>query len=321
MAKDKGENKKDQIYGGAFNFDSLFKDFYSDKNKTDEQKIMKSAFQGNMVQSALNAQIATGMAQTQAAIGKDSMKTAADLEKRNTLDVMKQEFKYGTENQANEFELQNKFADNEYGRDLGMLAATGEEERKNITAKGLQERLSTITTGEQERLNIGARGDEERKTVVTEGEQSRLTDTNRITTEGTEQRSTDSNRITTEGSEQRSTDSNRITTEGSEQRATDSNRIDTEGENQRKTDTNRITTEGSEQRQTDTNRINTEGDNQRKTDTNRITTEGTEQRATDTNRITTEGDETRKTKGFEDDLAAKKANRQSARSRSLARAF
>ena len=35
----------------------MLKDFYSDDNKSDEQKIMKSAFQGNYVQSALNAQL------------------------------------------------------------------------------------------------------------------------------------------------------------------------------------------------------------------------------------------------------------------------
>ena len=177
-------DNKDNIYGGMFNFDKLFKDFYSDDNKSDEQKIMKSAFQGNMVQSALNAQIAQGMAQQQSALSKDNMKFAADLEQRNTMDAMKQEFKYGTERQANEFELQNKFADNQYGRDLGMLAATGEQERKNIAAKGLQQRLGIITTGEQERLNITRRGEE-----------TRLTDTNRITTEGTEKRKT----VVTEG--------------------------------------------------------------------------------------------------------------------------
>lgn len=293
---------KADIYQGAFNFDAILRDFYSDKDKSDEQKIMKSAFQGNFIQTGLNVNAAQAMAQQQSALAKDNMKLAADLEQRNTMDAMKQEFKYGTQQQVNEFELQNKFADNQNRRDLGMLAATGEEERKNIASKGLQERLNTITMGEQERLNIGARGDQDRKTEVTKGEQQRLTDTNRIGEEGKEQRATDTNRITTEGTEQRATDKSRIETEGKEQRSTDTNRITTEGKEQRSTDTNRITTEGKEERLT----VQTTGDETRKTDTNRITTEGAEER---------------KTKGFEDDLAAKKASRQSARSRSLARAF
>ena len=75
------------IYGGLFNFDSIMKDFYSDQDKSDEQKIMKTSFAGNYVQSALNAQLAQQMAQQQAAISKDQMKFAADLEQRNTMDA------------------------------------------------------------------------------------------------------------------------------------------------------------------------------------------------------------------------------------------
>ena len=315
---------KQDIYQGAFNFDAILRDFYSDKDKSDEQKIMKSAFQGNFIQTGLNVNASQILAQQQSALAKDNMKAAADLEQRNTMDAMKQEFRYGTEMQRNEFDLQNKFADAQNRRDLGMLAATGEEERKNITSKGLQERLNTITMGEQERLNIGARGDQDRKTEVVKGEQERLNigargDQDRKTevTKGEQQRLTDTNRIGAEGKEQRATDTNRITTEGTEQRATDKSRIETEGKEQRSTDTNRITTEGKEQRATDTNRITTEGKEERLT----VQTTGDETRKTDTNRITTEGAEERKTKGFEDDLAAKKAGRQQARSRSLARAF
>jgi len=78
--------------------------------------------------------------------------------------------------------------------------------------------------------------------------------------------------------------------------------------------------------------IKESGAQQRETDSNRIGAEGTEQRATDTNRIGLEGEEARKgyvTQGEQqretltkqDELAASKANRQSARSKSMARAF
>ena len=44
---------KQDIYQGAFNFDAILRDFYSDKDKSDEQKIMKSAFQGNTAAKCL----------------------------------------------------------------------------------------------------------------------------------------------------------------------------------------------------------------------------------------------------------------------------
>ena len=145
------------------NFQSVFKDFYSDKGKSDDQKIMKTAYQGNLVQTAINAQVAQAQAAQEGKISKEQMKFAADLEQRNTLDIMQQEFKYGTQQQANEFKLQNQFADNEYKRDLGVLAATGEQERKNYQSSGLQTRLNEITKGEQQRLTDTARVEVEGK--------------------------------------------------------------------------------------------------------------------------------------------------------------
>ena len=55
-----------------------------------------------------------------------------------------------------------------------MLAATGEQTRKNYAAEGQQQRLGIITAGEQQRQNIKSSGIENRKQAVTEGEQKRL---------------------------------------------------------------------------------------------------------------------------------------------------
>ena len=264
------------IYGGVFNFDSIMNDFYSDQGKSNEQKIMKSAYQGNMIQSGFNSQLAMQMAQQQSAISKDQMKFAAELERQNAAFNYEQQFKYGSAMMGQQFELQNEFSDNQHKRDLGMTAAKGDDNRKTVSAVGVQDRLNRITQGEQDRLS-----------TVNTGEQQRLTDTNKLAVQGAEQRETDTNKIQTQGVEERLN----------------------------------IQTTGDEQRQTDTNRIETTGREQRATDTNRITTEGTEQRATDTNRIRTTGDETRITMDKEDEILARKNDRQNARARSIARAF
>ena len=225
---------------GMFNFQGVMNKFYGyepGKNDT-EGRAIKNSFMANMVQSGFDAQMAKDMAQQQSGIAQSNMTLAADLEARNTSTNMKQEFNYGMQSMGAQYEYQNKFAN----RDLGTLAATGEESRKNIGATGAQDRLTSVVQGEQQRLGTQTAGEEQRKGIQETGTQ------------------------------QRETDSNRIGTEGTEQRATDTNRIGLEGEEARKG-------------------------------------------------YVTQGEQARETLGYQDNLAASKANRQSARSKTMARSF
>ena len=218
---------------GMFNFQGVMNKFYGyEPGKDDsEGRAIKNSFMANMVQSGFDAQMAKDMAQTQSGIAKSNMTLAADLEARNTASNMKQEFNYGMQSMGAQYEYQNKFANNQFNRDLGMLGAQGEESRKNIGATGAQDRLTTVVQGEQQR-------------------------------EGFKE----------QGSQQRETDSNRIGAEGTEQRATDTNRIGLEGEEARKG-------------------------------------------------YVTQGEQARETLTKQDELSASKANRQSARSKTMARSF
>ena len=96
------------------------------------------------------------MAEQQSMLSKDQMKFAADLEQRNTLDYYEARVQVmELNNRVNEFKLQNKFADAQHKRDLGMLAATGEEERKEDwcpRSASQTEEERTITTGYGARL-------------------------------------------------------------------------------------------------------------------------------------------------------------------------
>ena len=58
-------------------------DFYSYEPEADdtEGRMQKNAFQGNMIQSAVDAQLASGLAEQNAAISQENMQHQADLEK------------------------------------------------------------------------------------------------------------------------------------------------------------------------------------------------------------------------------------------------
>ncbi len=190
---------------GMFNFQGVMNKFYGyEPGKDDtEGRAIKNSFMANMVQSGFDAQMAKDMAQQQSSIAKSNMTLAADLEARNTSSNMKQEFNYGMQSMGAQYEYQNKFANNQYNRDLGTLAAQGEESRKNIGASGAQDRLTSVVQGEQQREGIKESGYQQREGIKESGTQQRETDSNRIGAEGTEQRATDTNRIGLEGEEAR----------------------------------------------------------------------------------------------------------------------
>lgn len=136
---------------GNFGFNQVMEEFYNFEPDADddEGRAIKRNFQANMVQSGFDQALAESMAQTQSGIAQQNMTHAADLEQRNTAANMQQEFNYGMQSMAGQFELQDKFADNQSERDLGMLTATGEQQRLLENSKGLQDRYTIIEQGKQ----------------------------------------------------------------------------------------------------------------------------------------------------------------------------
>ena len=138
---------------GMFNFGSVMDDFYSSEPEAgSDQALMKSAFQGNMIQSALDSQLAQQLGAFNAGLAQTNMQAQADLEQRNQAALMKDEFNYGMQQMDAQFQYQNTFANAQHDRDLGMVSAQGEQSRLGIAAQGQQDRLLSITQGEQTRL-------------------------------------------------------------------------------------------------------------------------------------------------------------------------
>ena len=154
----KNNNKKPGKSGGTnkgmFNFQQIMDDFYSYKPEAGDTagQMMKQAYQGNLVQSAVDTELSKSQAQFNSGIAQANMTHQADLEQRNQSALMKEQFNYAMQNMDAQFQYQNKAANAQHDRDLGMLAATGQQQRKNVQAQGQQDRLGEIVRGEQDRM-------------------------------------------------------------------------------------------------------------------------------------------------------------------------
>ena len=151
---DQDNNVGNSFEPGVFNFGQIMEDFYQYEPEEGDQigQLQKSAFQGNLVQTGFDAMLASALADQNAAIAQENMKAQADLEKLNSLDLMQAEFGYNELSKESNFNYENSFANSQYDRDVGMLAATGEQQRDNIKEQSNQDRLTNIVQGEQQRL-------------------------------------------------------------------------------------------------------------------------------------------------------------------------
>ncbi len=139
---------------GSFDFKKIMDSFYNYKPKEDGDAtdMQKQAYQGNMVQSILDSQLAQQLGQYNAGLAQDNMTHQADLEQRNQTGLMAEEFNYGMAGMDAQFKYGEQGAQNQHERDIGMLSATGEEQRLNLSAQGDQDRLGEIVKGEQDRM-------------------------------------------------------------------------------------------------------------------------------------------------------------------------
>ena len=303
---------------GMFNFQGVMDTFYGyQPGENDaEGRAYKNAFMGNMVQSGFDANLAKDMAYAQSGIAKENMTLAADLELRNKAALMNDEFNKGMMSMGGQFEFQNRFAEDQNVRDITKdttNAATQYEfgnraqENQNIRdiTKDSIERADNYEYGNRAAENQNIR--DITKNSYNYGAQfdyqDKLADNQNIRDMALEGFKGDEYRknLSATGTQNRLD----LVVQGEQQRYG----YMQQGDESRRTESNRA------QEERDTTRV--VGDEQRKTDSNRITTTGSEQRLTDSN-VAEEG---RKTIDFSDQIEARKQNRQSARSRSMARSF
>lgn len=310
---------------GMFNFQGIMDEFYGWKPGADDDagRAQKNSFMANMVQSGFDANVAKDMAMTQAGLSKEQMTHAADLDLRNKTALMNEEYNKGMMSMGGQFEFQDRFAEDQNVRDItkdttqiGTQFEFGERanENQNIRDinKGSLERADNFEYANQgaenqnvrdiqkQTANLGAQFDYTDKLESNQairdmaklGYQNELAKDNMAAT-GTQRRldtitQGEQNRLGTmqEGDENRKTQDNATTnTIRSQNNAADNTMLigDAAAENTKGIDSNK----GMEERMSQSNLAN----------------------------------ENRNTIDFTDQIAGRAENRQSARSRAMARSF
>ena len=166
---------------GYMNFKDIMDGIYGYQpgEHDDEGRAMKNAFGYDMMSKFFDSMMSRGMGQYQAGLSKDMMNHAFSLEQMGMSNSRKEEFGYGMRAMDKQYELQNLFANQEHGRALGTLSATGEQARKTTSNEYNERRKNTVVEGEQTRLNTAATGDQYRKNTRVAGEENRLLEVTR----------------------------------------------------------------------------------------------------------------------------------------------
>lgn len=277
-------------YGGA-GFGQIMQDFFSNPGDEgdDEYRSMRRAFQLDTASKYFNSMMANYQSELNVGQTKDIMAFTNNIDRQTMQEARNHMFGLNMQTMDKQFELNDEFANRDYGRNIGMLGAMGEQTRKNYKAEGQQSRLGMITAGEQTRQNIAAEGhqsrlgtrvagDEQRKGIAAMGVETRAN----IGAQGLQDRLG----YKVQGDEQRKN----IAATGVENRA----QAITEGQQQRKN----IAATGVE------NRLQAE-------------TEGTQKRLN----IGKTAEEERETMSHADNISARRENRHQAAARASVRAM
>lgn len=175
--QNQNQQQMNQMRQGLINMPTIMGQFYDYKpGKTDDEgRMLKNTYAMDQMTKFNDMNQAMIMAPFQAGISKDMMNHQFHLEQLGASNARKEEFGYGARGMMLAGELQNEFANAQYGRDIGTMAAAGEQTRKNYKQQGVENRLQTITEGEQQRLGIAATGDQNRQYRRVDGDETRMT--------------------------------------------------------------------------------------------------------------------------------------------------
>jgi hypothetical protein len=133
--------KVDDIKRGMSNFQSMQNEFFSPADKEDTAR---SGLQLGLAADAIGKGIDSGyskdMANFQSAMYKDNSKFGADLQYDFDSKTRADEFGYGMRFADKTLEVENQLRDYDFGRNIGMEQATGEQRRKDLKETGAQAR-------------------------------------------------------------------------------------------------------------------------------------------------------------------------------------
>lgn len=114
----------------------------------------RDALQMRLAEKGKDYEMTTSLMQHATGQEKDLMQASADLDRRNTLDLMSAEHGMKMQGMGESHRLSKDF-----------LAAEGFQQRETLSEQGFQQREGTKTEGEQARLTLEKQGDVQRRNL------------------------------------------------------------------------------------------------------------------------------------------------------------
>ena len=131
----------DKVKKGLSNFSAFRDEFMS---PADKEETARSGLQMGLVADSIgksmDAATAKDMANFQSGLYKDNSKFGADLQYDFDAKTRADEFGYGMRSMDKQFNLQDEFQNRQFGRNVGMEQAKGEQRRKDLKETGAQAR-------------------------------------------------------------------------------------------------------------------------------------------------------------------------------------
>ena len=131
----------ENIRGGLSNLGKTTDEFFS---KADKEETGRSGLQMGLVADAIgkgmDSEFSKDMANFQSGLYKDNSKFGADLQYDFDAKTRADEFGYGMRSMDKQFNLQDEFQNRQFGRNVGMEQAKGEQRRKDLKETGAQAR-------------------------------------------------------------------------------------------------------------------------------------------------------------------------------------
>ena len=142
-SSDSNEDDQKAIQEGQSNFGQMRDQFFGNIDKDDTaMRGLQLGTVADQVGKSMDADRSEQQAEFQSGLYKDNSKFGADLEYDFQSKTRADEFGYGMRSMDKQFNLQDEFQNRQFGRNIGTLQATGEQDRKSLKETGAQARES-----------------------------------------------------------------------------------------------------------------------------------------------------------------------------------
>ena len=133
--------KLDEIKRGMSNYESLQNTFFDPADKEDTARSgLQLGIAADAIGKGIDSAFSKDMANFQSGLYKDNSKFGADLQYDFDAKTRSDEFGYGMRSLDKQFNLQDEFQNRQFGRNIGMEQAQGEQRRKDLKETGAQAR-------------------------------------------------------------------------------------------------------------------------------------------------------------------------------------